>query len=125
MALNRSKLSVLFVDDDREVLDCFGRYMEAAGLAVVRAQSGKEAVALARELVPDVIVLDVAMPVMDGFEVVEALQERMETRQIPVVLFTGLPPERMRRAPQIFAQVQKPCAPAHLLGVIRMFGGRA
>jgi CheY-like chemotaxis protein len=65
------------------------------------------------------------MPVHDGYAVMHGLQARSDTAQIPVVLFTGLMVENIRRTPQVRALVQKPCTPLELLGVVKMLGGRA
>jgi CheY-like chemotaxis protein len=121
----RQKLSVLFVDDDHEVLEAFGGYLETSGVQVTKAANARDAIVAAARLLPNVIVLDVAMPGLDGYAVIHALQARAETSQIPVVLFTGTTSPRIRREPQVRACVQKPCTPNELLGVVRMFGGRA
>jgi CheY-like chemotaxis protein len=117
---NQEKISVLFVDDNVEVLDSFGRYLQTSGLDVTMTTDPWAAIAKARDIMPHVIVLDVAMPSIDGYAVVDALQQGA-TRQIPVVLFTGLPASRLQNAPGVYACVQKPCTPEHLLGVVRMF----
>jgi CheY-like chemotaxis protein len=122
---SRTKLSVLFVDDDAGLLASFGRYLEAAGLDVTAIEDPHAAVTQARERQPHVIVLDMAMPGLDGFAVMSALLRERETAQIPVVLFTALPWEDAFQKPQVRACVQKPCTPKDLLGVVRMIGGRA
>jgi CheY-like chemotaxis protein len=122
---NRNRLSVLFVDDDADVLECFGHYFKAAGVDLTKTTDPREAIATAARLLPDVIVLDVVMPEVDGFDVFDALAARRETAQIPVVLFTGLGVQEVSKARHVCACVQKPCSPKDLLGVVRMFGGRA
>jgi CheY-like chemotaxis protein len=120
-----ASLSVLFVDDDADTLHAYGRCLEASGLEVTTTSDPLEAVNLARANPPDVIVLDVAMPVVSGYEVVRALEERPETRQIPVVFFSGLPVDRTRPTPpQVVAAVRKPCMPADLVRVVKTYGGR-
>jgi CheY-like chemotaxis protein len=120
------RLSVLFVDDDPEVLDCFGLYMRANGVEVDTTTNPREALRRVDRKRPDVIVLDVAMPGMDGYAVIDALQGRADTAEIPVVLFTGrLGPNDAARNTRAQAVVRKPCTPKELLGVVRMFGGRA
>lgn len=122
---NRNKLSVLFVDDDVDVLECFGHYFKAAGVDLTKTTNPREAIATAARILPDVIVLDVVMPEVDGFDVFDALQARRETAQIPVVLFTGFGVRDVSRTRPVCACVQKPCSPKDLLSVVRMFGGRA
>ena len=122
---NRNRLSVLFVDDDKDVLECFGHYFRTAGIDLTKTSDPREAITTAAQLLPDVIVLDVAMPQLDGFDVFDALSARRETAQIPVVLFTGLCVTEVSRMRPVSACVQKPCAPKDLLSIVRMFGGRA
>jgi CheY-like chemotaxis protein len=120
MQTHPGSLSVLFVDDDTETLLAYGRCFEASGFNVTATTDPVEAISLARAKPPDVIVLDVAMPAVSGYEVVRALEDRPETRRIPVVFFTGLPVDRTRpRPPQVVAAVQKPCMPADLVRIVK------
>ena len=77
---------VLVVDDDAHALDLLGRTLQGAGLRVVTAASGREALHLARTLHPAAITLDVMMPGMDGWEVLRELKEEPGTRDIPVLM---------------------------------------
>ncbi|MDJ0851147.1 MAG: response regulator [Myxococcota bacterium] len=79
---------VLVIDDDPDTLNLLGRTLEGAGLRVAKASSGEQALELARELHPAAITLDVMMPGMDGWEVLSALKDDPETRDIPVVMVT-------------------------------------
>lgn len=81
---------VLLVVDDEPMLHtvlkrCFGR----AGYAYVQALDGKDGLAKAREVRPDVILLDVTMPGLDGRDVLDALQRDPELKEIPVVVITA------------------------------------
>jgi CheY-like chemotaxis protein len=118
-------LEVLFVDDDREVLDSFRLFLETAGLDVTTADNGQDAIDAAVAQRPHVIVLDLAMPKVDGRAILNALQERAETAQIPVVLFTGGITTALPNSSQVRALIQKPCLPSNLLAVIRRVGGQA
>jgi CheY-like chemotaxis protein len=120
-----NKLSALFVDDNLDVLECFGRYFETAGVDVAKAADAGGAIATAIHARPDVIVLDVALPGLNGLDVLDALRLRQDTAQIPIVLFTGLPVEDVAQARRVDACVQKPCTPKALLGLVRLLGGRA
>ena len=82
-------LKVLIVDDDPKAVDLIA--LRTLGLAgtVLRAYSGKQAVEIARSELPDLIVLDLMMPDISGFDVVEALDERPETAEIPVLVVTA------------------------------------
>jgi signal transduction histidine kinase/CheY-like chemotaxis protein len=80
--------TVLVVDDDPNALDLLGRTLQRAGMRVVTASNGEEALRLARSLHPATITLDVMMPGMDGWEVLRELKDDPETRDIPVVMVT-------------------------------------
>jgi signal transduction histidine kinase/CheY-like chemotaxis protein len=79
---------ILAIDDDPAVLDILSRNLTREGYAVRTAASGKDAVALARELQPRLITLDVMMPSMDGWSVLTALKADPATADIPVVMIS-------------------------------------
>jgi signal transduction histidine kinase/CheY-like chemotaxis protein len=79
---------VLVVDDDPNALDLLGRTLQGAGVRVVTASDGREALRMARSLRPVAITLDVMMPNMDGWEVLSELKADPATREIPVIMVT-------------------------------------
>jgi signal transduction histidine kinase/CheY-like chemotaxis protein len=79
---------VLVIDDDPSVLDLMQRICSKAGFRVVTTRSGEEGLRLAREKKPDLITLDVVMPGMDGWSVLEALKKDDAVARIPVVVVT-------------------------------------
>lgn len=81
---------VLVVDDEQEVLKIVERALSRAGYSVFIADNGTEAVNLAKTHQPDVIVLDIVMPVMDGGAVAEALNNIPQTKDIPIIFLSGL-----------------------------------
>ncbi|RUM88637.1 MAG: two-component system response regulator [Thermodesulfatator sp.] len=81
---------ILCVDDDITILELLGDYLEALGYQVFRATDGQEGLELARECLPDLILLDVMMPGRSGFEVCQELKRDPETADIPVVMITAL-----------------------------------
>ena len=83
------KHRILLVDDESTILKVVGKRLEAGGFEVLIAEDGFEA--LAKTLVehPDLIVLDLMMPKMDGVQVCEELKKDPRCRGIPVVIFTG------------------------------------
>jgi CheY-like chemotaxis protein len=85
LAANR----VLVVEDDRDVLRATRLRLEIAGYKTFSASNGEEGVASAVELHPDVILLDVRMPRMDGLTALAILGERAETENIPVVMLSA------------------------------------
>ncbi|HEV8663440.1 MAG TPA: response regulator [Candidatus Methylomirabilis sp.] len=90
MEAGRTGATVLLVDDEPLVLAMMEDFLTVNGLSVLTAHEGSEGLRLARERNPDVIVLDVMMPVMDGYEVCERLKADPRTRGIPVILHTIL-----------------------------------
>ena len=82
---------VLVVDDDPAVRAALALTLSDMGLAVSEAMAGEEGLAKARVESPDVILLDVQMPGIDGFEVLRRLRESPVTRSTPVVMSTGVP----------------------------------
>jgi PAS domain S-box-containing protein len=80
--------TILVVDDDRNAVESIAALLPAPSYSVVRAFDGEEAVALAQQLRPDLIMLDLAMPERSGFGLVEALQSDGGTARIPIVVVT-------------------------------------
>ncbi len=80
---------VLVVDDDPKAVEVIAKFLPAPDYAVVRAYGGAEAITLARRLKPDLILLDLMMPEMSGFDVVKALQGAADTAAIPVLVVTA------------------------------------
>jgi signal transduction histidine kinase len=80
---------VLVIDDNADSRDVLRRTLEDDGHAVATAPGGEEGLALARELSPSLILLDVMMPGMDGFEFMERLRENEATLDVPVVVLTA------------------------------------
>ena len=81
---------ILIVDDDEDCLELLKGKLVEQGHRVATAQSGADALALARELCPQLILLDAVMPGMDGFEVCRRLKEDAETRQTPVIFMAAV-----------------------------------
>ena len=80
---------VLIVEDDLKSLKLFRDLLEASGYASLEATNGKKAVELAREKKPDLILMDIQMPVMDGFEATKILKAGAETRNIRIIALTS------------------------------------
>jgi len=81
--------TVLVVDDDPKAVEVIAAFLPAPAYAVVRAYGGAEAITLAQRLRPDLIFLDLMMPGVSGFDVVEALQRNSETARIPILVLTA------------------------------------
>jgi len=81
--------TVLVADDDHDARDLIAFRLQSVGYDVVTADNGHEALALTRRLLPDLLVLDVSMPGMDGIEVCYRLHEIPETADIPVIVVSA------------------------------------
>ena len=82
--------TVLIVDDNIKNLDLFKDFVESWGYETVTAQQGRDAISLAERYLPDIILLDVMLPGMSGYEVCRELKENTKTQHIPVVMITVL-----------------------------------
>ncbi|QDQ25647.1 response regulator [Chitinimonas arctica] len=81
--------TVLVVDDDPKEVELIAAFLPGPAYAVVRAYGGDEAITLAQRLRPDLILLDLVMPDVSGFEVVDALQSSPNTMGIPILVITA------------------------------------
>jgi CheY-like chemotaxis protein len=79
---------ILIVDDSQLILNITRSILEKEGYSVLEAHDGKECFKVVEKLKPDIILLDVVMPDMDGWEVCKKIKETKATRDIPVVMFT-------------------------------------
>src|SRR5919108_2471606 len=114
--------TILVVDDEEDILLLCRVNLEFEGYRVATASSGVEGLELARELRPSMILLDVMMPSMDGWHVLEALKADSETSSIPVVMLTA----RVQGEDQMRGwsggaadYIMKPFSPVALLETIR------
>jgi two-component system, cell cycle response regulator DivK len=114
--------TVLIVDDYQDALDVWNLYLRAAGFAVLTASDGLEAIALATERTPDLIVLDLELPGKTGIEVATILRAQLSTRDIPLIAATGYSHMKqldLARETGFNAIVIKPCDPDALVREIR------
>jgi len=84
-----SKKKILIVDDMVQLTKAVSFSLKAEGYDVIMAYNGKEALERIKEEKPDLIVLDILMPGMDGYEVCQELKKNEETKSIPIILFTS------------------------------------
>lgn len=80
---------ILAIDDDTNLLKLIEAQLKKLNYSVITAINGKEGLKLAEEGNPDMILLDIMMPVMDGFEVLKSLQKNERTKNIPVIMLTS------------------------------------
>lgn len=84
-----AKVKLLIVEDDTDILQLLKYNLETAGFEVTTAKDGYTALSLARQHHPDLIVLDLMIPDLDGFEVCKDLKRHSETASIPVIMLTA------------------------------------
>ena len=113
---------ILVVDDTLDARELYAEYLRIAGLRAEVAEDGYDAVAKATALRPSVIIMDLAMPRMDGWEATRRLKQDPLTRDIPIIALTGHVIERSReRAIEAGADgyLTKPCFPDSLLAEVQ------
>ena len=87
---------ILLVDDEADFLELVSYNIRRRGHQVITASDGLEALSKARQLLPDLILLDLMLPLLDGFTVCEILRAQPSTDSIPIIMFTALPGEIAR-----------------------------
>ena len=113
---------VLVVDDFQDNREMFAEFLSLSGCRVAEATTGREAIDRAFELLPDVILMDLSLPELDGWEATRQLKNDPRTRHIPVVALTGhalADHSREAREAGCDAFLTKPCLPEVLVVEIR------
>lgn len=110
---------LLVADDSEDLRRIFQAALANAGYAVVTARNGAEALRLARETLPSLVLLDLAMPVVDGIGVIEELKRSERTASIPVVAVTGydVVAEELRKL-GFLGVLRKPVSPRFLVEAV-------
>lgn len=83
-----AKKKIVVVDDEQNILDLVGMILEAEGFTVSKALNGTEGIKMAQKEHPDLVLLDIMMPEMDGWVVYRKLKEDSKTKNIPVAMLT-------------------------------------
>ncbi len=113
---------VLVVEDYQDAREMYAAYLQFSGFRVAEATNGLEAIEQTLELLPDIILMDLALPKMDGWEATRRLKSDERTKHIPIVALTGhaLPghSEGARQA-GCDAFVTKPCLPDALVAEVQ------
>lgn len=86
----REKPLILHVDDEPDIVSLVATALKAAGADVLTAENAADGFALARKQIPDLILLDIRMPITDGFEVCAHLKRDPKTKKIPIIMVTAL-----------------------------------
>lgn len=85
-----TKKKILIVDDEKDILTVLEKRLSIAGYGVLKADNGKDALTIAKNENPDLIILDIVMPEIDGPMVAEMLKQDPNTKDIPVMFLTCL-----------------------------------
>ena len=121
--------TVLVVDDHTDSRNICEIILSRHGYRVLSAAEGRTGLAIATTELPDVILLDIALPGLDGWEVAQALQGEPATNRIPIILYTAywLESDRARaRAMGCAGYLTKPCSPQSILAEVdRVLTSRA
>ncbi len=80
---------ILIVDDHREIIEVIGESFRLRGYQVFEAEDGRAALAKVYQVKPDLILLDIMMPLLDGYEICRTLKNSEETKHIPIILITA------------------------------------
>src|SRR5215831_15181305 len=127
MSSTRTHPLVLVVEDYQDAREMYAAYLQFSGYEVAEAGNGVEAIEKTRELLPDIVLMDLALPRMDGWEATRQLKGDPRTKHIPIVALTGHAlaghAEGAREA-GCDAFVTKPCLPDALVAEIEKLLGR-
>jgi two-component system sensor histidine kinase/response regulator len=118
---------VMVVDDDPDILDAVTTILSTQPYAIVTARDGLECVDKVRAQIPDVMVLDLLMPKMDGFAVVRELRQNPKYASVPILILTSVREDASRRryeletglAMDVQDYVEKPVSPQDILERVR------
>lgn len=89
-----SKQTILVVDDEQDLLDLIEYNLRKEGFKVLKAENGQDGIQIAKELKPNLVLLDIMMPQMDGIEVCDRMREDPELKQIPIIFLTARSDEK-------------------------------
>jgi DNA-binding response OmpR family regulator len=90
-------LRILLIEDDRDVAELYRLGLDQRGYQVILARDGEEGLELAMALAPDLLLLDVRLPKLTGFQVLQHLRSRPQTRHIPVVVLSNYDAEELQQ----------------------------
>lgn len=122
MTLPRKQPLVLLAEDFEDARELYRDYLQFSGFDVETANNGRDAIARALELQPDLILMDASMPVLDGWQATRELKANPATMHIPVLALTAHPFDDARREARAVGCdgfVTKPCLPDDLVVKVR------
>ena len=123
------KAKILLIDDDIDFTDATKTILEASSYEVIIAHEGNEGLEKAKEENPDLILLDVIMPIKDGFSAAELLKKDPALRKIPVLMLTGFSekgpgsgiPVGCGYSLEVEDYIEKPATPQQLLAKVKEY----
>lgn len=89
-----AKQTILVVDDEKDLLDLIEYNLKKEGFDVLKAENGEEGIAVAKEKSPDLVLLDIMMPKMDGMQAVEEMRKDDQLKNIPIIFLTARSDEK-------------------------------
>lgn len=119
-----SNQKILIVDDEKLILISTRIVLESVGYGVLTAASGEEAIHTAQAELPGLILLDIMMPGIDGWETLSRLKEDPATKDIPVIIFTAREHSRGRQLAREMGAAdyfQKPFEPDELIAIVEEY----
>ncbi|HEV7148787.1 MAG TPA: response regulator, partial [Pedococcus sp.] len=116
--------AILICDDDPDVVEVLAAMLESHGYATLRAHSGPEALALAADQAPSLVLMDLRMPGMSGWEAIAELRATASTAEIPIIILSALAPDDMA-VPAASAWLTKPVDQQALMASLRQALGAA
>jgi DNA-binding response OmpR family regulator len=127
---NPESLCVIVIEDDLDARQIYSEYLRMKGWTVFTAPDGRSGLNKTMELTPDVVVLDLAMPKVDGWTVLKQLRESSMTAPIPIVIISAMPDTRDAAFQAgCDAYLAKPCPPdvlyLQLRSLLRLKSGAA
>jgi DNA-binding response OmpR family regulator len=118
----RKKL-ILIIDDEKDILDSLSGFLERNGYEVSAADNGQDGLKLAHDQRPDLVILDLILPDIDGSDIAARLLEDPLTSRIPVIFLTSImrksEQEKVGRTAGNRQVVAKPCSPEEILACVK------
>lgn len=113
--------TILYAEDDKDHRFMMQLYLKNTGIELIEASNGEEALQIIEQQRPDLILLDLFMPGVDGYTLMDSLRANPETKDIPIIVLSAWPKNKLRRAPEEAGAVDfilKPYDPFFLVRII-------